>query len=47
MELAKKMIMTQKLTVKKLSTILGYKQPSPFIETFARHHGFSPGILNR
>jgi len=47
MELAKNMILRRRLTIKKLSEILGYKQPSPFIKTFSRLHGFSPGSLNR
>jgi len=47
MELAKKMILRQGLPIKALSEILGYKQPSPFIKTFTRLHGFSPGTLNR
>jgi AraC-like DNA-binding protein len=45
MELAKKIIMKRKLTIKKLSMMFGYKQSSPFIETFTRLHGFSPGNL--
>ena len=47
MELAKKMILHRGLTIKTLSEIFGYKQSSPFIKTFARLHGFSPGTLNR
>ena len=47
MALAKKIIMRQKVTIKKLSMMFGYNQPSPFIETFTRLHGFSPGTLKR
>lgn len=45
MELAKKMILENKVTVKEIAKMLGYKHASPFIETFTRQHGCSPGTL--
>jgi AraC-like DNA-binding protein len=45
MMLARKMILENKLTIKKLAESLGYKQASHFIETFTRHYGYSPGTL--
>jgi AraC-like DNA-binding protein len=45
MMLARKMILENKLTIKKLAVSLGYKQASHFIETFTRYYGYSPGTL--
>jgi AraC-like DNA-binding protein len=45
MELAKKMVLEDKITVKEMAAMLGYKQASPFIETFTKQHGCSPGTL--
>jgi AraC-like DNA-binding protein len=45
MELAKKMILENKVSVKETAEILGYNQASPFIEAFTKQHGFSPGSL--
>ena len=45
MELAKKMILEKKISVKKMAQLLGYKQVTPFIEVFVKHHGFTPGSL--
>lgn len=45
MELAKKMILESRLTVKEMAEILGYNQASPFIEGFTKYHGYSPGSL--
>jgi AraC-like DNA-binding protein len=45
MELAKKMILENSLTVKEMAEMLGYNQASPFIECFTKYHGYSPGSL--
>jgi AraC-like DNA-binding protein len=45
MELAKKMMLEHKIPVNEMAKLLGYKQASPFIETFTRQHGCSPGAL--
>jgi len=45
MELAKKMMYENRTTVKAIAQALGYKQASPFIERFIKHHGFSPGKI--
>jgi AraC-like DNA-binding protein len=45
MELAKKMIGEKKHTVKMIAETLGYKHASPFIETFTKQFGYSPGSL--
>ncbi len=45
MELAKKMILESKVSIKEIAKMLGYNQPSPFIETFTKQYGFSPGSL--
>jgi AraC-like DNA-binding protein len=45
MELAKKMILENSLTVKEMAEMLGYNQASPFIESFIKYHGYSPGSL--
>lgn len=45
MEAARLMVMENKMTIKKLAETLGYKQASHFIETFTKHHGFSPGCM--
>ncbi len=45
MELAKKMILESKVSIKEIAKKLGYNQPSPFIETFTKQYGCSPGSL--
>jgi AraC-like DNA-binding protein len=45
MELARKMMIENQITIKKLAESLGYKQASHFIETFTKHFGYSPGSL--
>ena len=45
MEFAKKVILENRITVKKMAEMLGYKQASPFIETFTKQYGCSPGTL--
>jgi AraC-like DNA-binding protein len=45
MEWAKKMLVEEKMNVKDMATMLGYKQASPFIEAFKKVHGVSPGSL--
>lgn len=45
MELAKKIMCENRITVKAVAYKLGYKQASPFIERFTKHHGFSPGKI--
>lgn len=45
MELAKKILLQNNLTIKELAEMLGYNQASPFIEAFTKYHGYSPGSL--
>jgi AraC-like DNA-binding protein len=45
MELAKRMLLQERMTVKEIADRLGYKQASPFIDDFTRFHGYSPGRL--
>ena len=45
MELAKKKLLQERMSVTEIAAILGYKQASPFIETFTRVYGYSPGSL--
>jgi AraC-like DNA-binding protein len=45
MDWAKKMLVEEKMNVKDMATMLGYKQASPFIEAFKKVHGVSPGSL--
>lgn len=45
METARRMMLENKMTIKKLAETLGYKQASHFIETFTKHFGHSPGCL--
>ena len=46
MEVAKQLIIEKKLPVKEVARLLGYRQASPFIETFSKLYGCSPGSLN-
>ena len=43
MEFAKKLIKEKRYTVKRVASLLGYHQASPFIETFTKQFGCSPG----
>ena len=45
MELAKKMILEEKIAVKEVAKMLGYKQVSPFIESFSKQYGCTPGSM--
>ena len=45
MELAKKMILEEKVAVKEVAKTLGYKQVSPFIESFTKQFGCTPGSM--
>lgn len=45
MELAKKIILEDNMTIKETAKMFGYNQPSPFIECFTKYHGYSPGSL--
>lgn len=45
MELAKRAILSGKATVKEIAEMLGYKQASPFIDSFTKYHGYSPGSI--
>lgn len=45
MELARKMIIENRLPVKEMASLLGYNQSSAFIESFTNKHGYSPGTL--
>jgi AraC-like DNA-binding protein len=46
MEVAKKILVENRITVKEIAEILGYRQVSAFIESFTKHHGYSPGSFN-
>jgi AraC-like DNA-binding protein len=45
MDLAKKILLENNLPVKEVAAMLGYNQPSAFIESFTKYHGYSPGKL--
>ena len=45
MDLAKKILLENNLSVKEAAAMLGYNQPSAFIECFTKYHGYSPGKL--
>lgn len=45
MELAKRMMVEERMDVNKIAAMLGYHQSSPFIEAFSKWHGCSPGKL--
>lgn len=45
MELAKKMILENGKSIKEMAEHFGYRRASAFIETFTKHHGYSPGTL--
>ncbi len=45
MELARKLILEYKMSIKHLAELLGYNQASAFIETFTKKYGYTPGIL--
>jgi len=45
MDLAKKILLENNISVKEVAAMLGYNQPSAFIECFTRYHGYSPGKL--
>jgi AraC-like DNA-binding protein len=45
MELAKKMLLEDKMSIKAIAETLGYKQASAFIQVFSKQHGCSPGAL--
>jgi AraC-like DNA-binding protein len=45
MDFAKTLLLKNRITVKEIAEMLGYKQASSFIEIFTKHHGCSPGAL--
>ncbi|MBB1284946.1 helix-turn-helix transcriptional regulator [Flavisolibacter sp. BT320] len=45
MEAAKSLLLKQKHAIKEIAQMLGYKQPSAFIEMFTKHHGYCPGMI--
>jgi len=45
MELARKIIIELGIPIKHIADIMGYNQPSAFIESFAKHYGYTPGQL--
>jgi AraC-like DNA-binding protein len=45
MDLAKTLLLKNRITIKETAELLGYKRVSSFIETFAKQHGCSPGTL--
>jgi len=47
MEHAKRLMLEKNVTVNEVASILSYKKVSSFIETFKKHHGYSPGQLKR
>ena len=47
MEHAKRLILEKHVTVNEVAAILSYEKVSSFIETFKKHHGYSPGQLKR
>lgn len=47
MEHAKRLMLERPLTVNEVAAILNYEKVSSFIETFKKHHGYSPGHLKR
>jgi len=47
MEHAKRLMLEKHVTVNEVAAILNYEKVSSFIETFKKHHGYSPGQLKR
>jgi len=47
MEHAKRLMLEKHVTVNEVASILNYEKVSSFIETFKKHHGYSPGQLKR
>ena len=47
MEHAKRLMLEKPITVNEVAAILNYEKVSSFIETFKKHHGYSPGHLKR
>ncbi len=47
MEYAKQLMLENPLTVSEVASLLKYEKVSSFIETFKKHHGYSPGHLKR
>jgi len=47
MEHAKRLMLEKAVTVNEVAAILNYEKVSSFIETFKKHHGYSPGHLKR
>lgn len=47
MEHAKRLMLEKPLSVNEAAAILNYEKVSSFIETFKKHHGYSPGQLKR
>lgn len=47
MEHAKRLMLEKPVTVNEVAAMLNYEKVSSFIETFKKHHGYSPGHLKR
>ena len=47
MEYAKRLMLEKAITVNEVAALLNYEKVSSFIETFKKHHGYSPGHLKR
>lgn len=47
MEHAKRLMLEKPITVNEVAALLNYEKVSSFIETFKKHHGYSPGHLKR
>ncbi|MFN2457838.1 MAG: helix-turn-helix domain-containing protein [Chitinophagaceae bacterium] len=45
MELAKRLLLENPVSVNEASKMLGYEKASHFVEVFSKHHGFSPGKI--
>jgi AraC-like DNA-binding protein len=45
MDFAKKMLLENNISVKGMAAMIGYNQPSAFIDCFTKYHGYSPGRL--
>lgn len=45
MELAKRLLLENPVSVNEAAKMLGYDKASHFVEVFSKHHGFSPGKI--
>lgn len=47
MEMARKLMIEQPLTVNEAAELMGYEKASNFIDIFKKHHGCSPGAIRK